>query len=49
MKLLAFVKKDVLESLSYRFRLLLDLAGNIISLLIFYFIGKTFTLSLIHI
>jgi ABC-2 type transport system permease protein len=42
-KLLAFVKKDVLESLSYRFRLLLDLAGNIISLLIFYFIGKTFT------
>ena len=43
MKLLAFLKKDILDALSYRFRLLLDLAANIISLLIFYFIGKTFT------
>lgn len=43
MKLLAFLKKDILAMLSYRFRLLLNLAGNIVSLLVFYFIGKTFS------
>lgn len=42
MKLLAFIKKDILETLSYRFRLVLELAGNIVSLLVFYFVGKTF-------
>lgn len=43
MKLLAFIKKDILVTLSYRFRLLLDLGNSIISLLIFYFIGRTFS------
>lgn len=46
MKLVAFVKKDILVSLSYRFRLLLDLAGSLVSLLILYFIGKTFTTAI---
>lgn len=43
MKLLAFIKKDILVTLSYRFRLVLNLGGTFISLLIFYFIGKTFS------
>ena len=43
MKLLAFIKKDILVALSYRFRLLLGLGSSIISLLIFYFIGRTFS------
>ncbi len=41
-KLLAFVKLDILVAVSYRFRLLLNLGSTIISLLIFYFIGRTF-------
>ena len=46
MKLVAFVKKDILVTLSYRFRLLLDLVGNLVALLIFYFIGKTFSTTI---
>jgi ABC-2 type transport system permease protein len=41
-KILAFIKKDILITLSYRFRLLLDFGRLFISLFIFYFIGKTF-------
>jgi ABC-2 type transport system permease protein len=42
MKLAAFLKKDILITLSYRFNLLLQLLKIFISLLIFYFIGETF-------
>jgi ABC-2 type transport system permease protein len=43
MKLLAFIKKDILVMLSYRFRLVLRLGSTLVSLLIFYFIGQTFS------
>lgn len=42
-KLFAFVKKDFQVRISYRFNLLLGSAGIFVSLLMFYFIGKTFT------
>ncbi len=43
MKLLAFIRRDILVALSYRFSLFLSLGSSIISLLIFYFIGRTFS------
>lgn len=42
MKILAFLKKDFLITISYRLRVILDFGKLIISLLMFYFIGKTF-------
>ncbi len=46
MKLLAFVKRDYFEVISYRFSLLLDLGGMFITLLMFYFLGQTFSGSI---
>ncbi len=43
MKLAAFLKKDLLITLSYRFNLLIQAVKIIISLLMFYFIGETFS------
>jgi ABC-2 type transport system permease protein len=42
-KLFAFLKKDFLVTLSYRFNILLSLIGIFLSALMFYFIGKTFS------
>lgn len=42
-KLLAFLRKDFQVALSYRFNLLLSLLGFLFSLLVFFFIGRTFT------
>jgi ABC-2 type transport system permease protein len=42
-KLFAFLKKDLLVMLSYRFNLLLSLMGIFLSVVMFYFIGKTFS------
>ena len=42
MKLLAFLKKDLLVAVSYRFAMVLRFGGMFISLLMLYFIGKTF-------
>ena len=41
-KLIAFIKKDLLVTVSYRFHLLLSLAGILLSVAMFYFIGRTF-------
>ncbi len=43
MKLLAFIKKDLLIMISYRFAVFLRLGSMVISLFMLYFIGKTFT------
>jgi len=42
-KLFAFIKKDLLVTLSYRFNLLLSLLGIFFSVAMFYFIGRTFS------
>ena len=42
-KLFAFMKKDLLVTLSYRFNFLISLVGIFLSVLMFYFIGKTFS------
>lgn len=42
-KLIAFLKKDLLVTVSYRFHLLLSLAGIFLSVAMFYFIGRTFS------
>ncbi|OHD66419.1 MAG: hypothetical protein A2176_06725 [Spirochaetes bacterium RBG_13_51_14] len=42
MKIVAFLKKDLFITLSYRFNLLIQLVKIVISLLMFYFIGETF-------
>ncbi len=42
MKILAFIRKDFLVAISYRFRLILDFGRLLITLFMFYFIGKTF-------
>lgn len=42
MKLLAFLRKDLLVALSYRFALAVRMGGMLLSLLMFYYIGKTF-------
>jgi ABC-2 type transport system permease protein len=42
-KLLAFIKRDFLVRISYRLNLLLSLVGVFGSVLMFYFIGKTFS------
>ena len=42
-KLFAFIKKDFLEEISYRFNFFLSLAGMLLSVFMFYFIGKTFS------
>jgi ABC-2 type transport system permease protein len=42
-KLFAFLKKDLLVTLSYRFNLLLSLLGIFLSVTMFYFIGRTFS------
>lgn len=41
-KISAFLKKDILVMISYRFNMLIQLAKLFISLLMFYFIGETF-------
>ena len=41
-KLLAFLRKDLLTTLSYRFDLLLSLLGIFLTVAMFYFIGRTF-------
>lgn len=43
MKITAFLKKDILITMSYRFNLLIQAVKIIISLLMFYFIGETFS------
>ena len=43
MKFLAFLKKDILVAVSYRFALVLRFGGMFVSLLMLYFIGKTFS------
>ena len=43
MKLLAFLKKDLLVTVSYRFAVFLRLFSLLVSLLMLYFIGQTFT------
>jgi len=45
-KLLAFLKKDFLITLSYRFAVLLHFFGMFVWLFMFYFIGQTFTGSI---
>lgn len=42
LKLLAFLKRDLLSVLSYRLRVLLGFGSMLVSLLMFYFIGRTF-------
>lgn len=42
MKLIAFLKKDILITISYRFNIILQLFKITVSLLMFYFIGETF-------
>ena len=46
-KLLAFIKRDFLIRLSYRFSLLLHLGGSVLSLLVLYFISEAFSLGFI--
>jgi ABC-2 type transport system permease protein len=41
-KILAFVKRDILVAVSYRFRLILDFGRLFVTLFMFYFIDKTF-------
>jgi ABC-2 type transport system permease protein len=41
-KLLAFLRKDLLTTLSYRFNLLLGLLGIFLTVAMFYFVGRTF-------
>jgi ABC-2 type transport system permease protein len=41
-KLLAFLKRDLLVSLSYRFRLILGAGSMVVYLFVFYFVGRTF-------
>ncbi|MBN2158527.1 MAG: ABC transporter permease [Spirochaetes bacterium] len=43
MKIAAFLRKDLLIALSYRFNLLLQLVKIAVTLLMFYFIGQTFS------
>ncbi len=43
MKMIAFIKRDFLIEISYRLNLFLQLGRRIFSLLIFYFIGETFS------
>lgn len=42
-KLVAFLRKDLRVTLSYRFHLLLSLAGIFLSMVMLYFIGRTFS------
>lgn len=46
MKLLAFIKKDFIITISYRFQIILQFGSVIISLFMFYFIGQTFSGSI---
>ena len=46
MKLLAFIKRDFLITISYKFQLLLRFGSLLIYILLFYFIGKTFSNSI---
>jgi ABC-2 type transport system permease protein len=41
-KLLAFIKRDFLISVSYRMQVALELGGTVLYLMMFYFISKTF-------
>ena len=43
LKLIAFIKKDFLVTISYRFNVILHLAGLLLSVFLFFFIGKTFS------
>lgn len=43
MKLLAFITRDFLIGASYRFAILLRIGALLLSLLVFYFIGRTFS------
>jgi ABC-2 type transport system permease protein len=42
-KFIAFLKRDFLTAISYRFRVLLRFTGSLLFLLIVYFVGKTFS------
>jgi ABC-2 type transport system permease protein len=42
MKITAFIKKDLLIMVSYRFRIILQFGGIVFSLLFFYFLSRTF-------
>jgi ABC-2 type transport system permease protein len=44
-RLLAFLKRDLLELLSYRFRLFLNLGAMLVGVFFLFFIGKTFSNS----
>jgi ABC-2 type transport system permease protein len=44
-KLLAFLRRDFLELISYRFRLFMNFGGMLIGVFFFFFIGKTFNNS----
>jgi ABC-2 type transport system permease protein len=46
MKILAFIKKDFLITISYKFKLLLGLGSLLINVVLFYYIGKTFSNSI---
>ena len=43
MKIIAFIKRDFFISLSYRFNIILRFGFLVVSLFMFYFIGKTFS------
>ena len=43
MKIIAFIKKDLIDTISYRFQIFLRFGNVIISLFVFYFLGKTFS------
>jgi ABC-2 type transport system permease protein len=43
LKIWAFIKRDFLEIISYRFQLLLSLGNMLIALLLFFYIGKIFS------
>ena len=43
MKLLAFIKKDFLVVISYRFRIAVRFVGILVQLLVLYFLGQTFS------
>ena len=42
LKLFAFLKKDLLVTVSYRFRMVLQFGGMFVSILMLYYIGRTF-------
>lgn len=43
MKIFAFIKKDLLITVSYRFRIILQFVSMLLSLIMYYFLSKTFS------